>query len=201
MQSLSCQTPATVSLAAQLREQTAALHGELERRLGLPGSITSLAQYKACLRRFYRLYEPLEISLARFSDWTDIGLELPEQLQSARLAADLQRLGVSPSRLERAPEFCLPYLPDFPHALGALYVMAGSTLGSQIILRHLTTILGSEIAGADAFFSGHAEHTGTRWSMVRNSLDGYGAAEPGNIPNVIEGAQETFRAIGIWMQP
>jgi len=200
MQSLSLQ-PGTTSLATQLREQTAALHGQVERRLGLPFSITTLAQYKACLRRFYRLYQPLETSLARFSEWPGIGLELPELLQAAHLATDLQRLGISPHKLERAPEACLPYLPDFPHALGALYVMAGSTLGSQIILRHLTTVLGSEIAGADAFFRGHGEHTAARWTHVRTSLEGYGEAEPGNIPHVIEGAQATFQAIGMWMQP
>ncbi len=173
----------------------------MERSLGLPGSITNLAEYKACLQRFYSLYEPLEKSLARFADWPAIGVELPQQLQAARLTADLEQLGVSPFQLELAPEACLPALPDFPHALGALYVMAGSTLGSQVILRHLSTVLGSEIAGADAFFRGHGASTGARWNQFRISLDGYGVAEPGNYPQVIEGAMATFRAVGAWMQP
>jgi heme oxygenase len=188
------------SLAAQLRIQTAELHAEVERSLGLPSSITNLMDYKACLQLFYRLYRPLESSLSRFSDWAAIGVELPEQLQACRLTADLEQLGVPAFRLELAPEACLPALPNFPHALGALYVMAGSTLGSQVILRHLITVLGSEIAGADAFFRGHGEHTGARWSQFRTSLNAYGEAEPGNQPQVIEGAKATFRAIGAWMQ-
>jgi heme oxygenase len=188
-------------LSGQLRDQTAALHGEVERELGLPGSIANLMDYKAFLERFYRLYEPLENSLARFSDWAAIGVDLPEQLQAGRLAADLEQLGVPPLQLELAPEASLPDLPDFPHALGALYVMAGSTLGSQIILRHLITALGPEIAGTDAFFRGHGADTGACWSRFRTSLDVYGVAEPGNTPEVIEGAQATFRAIGAWMRP
>ncbi len=201
VQLLSGQPGSSSSLAAQLRDRTAPLHCEVERRLDLPGCITNLMDYQACLQRFYKLYEPLEKSLSRFSDWPAIGVELPELLQAARLAADLEHLGVSDFRLELAPEASLPVLPDFPHALGALYVMAGSTLGSQVILRHLITVLGSEISGADAFFRGHGASTGARWSRFRTSLDGYGEAEPGNGPQVIEGAKATFRAIGAWMRP
>jgi heme oxygenase len=201
MQSLPSQAGNTLSLAAQLRAQTAVLHSDVERSLGLPGAITNLTDYKACLQRFYRLYEPLETSLSHFNDWPAIGIQLPEQLQAARLAADLAQLGVSLSRLEPAPEACLPDLPDFAHALGALYVMVGSTLGSQVILRHLLNVLSLEIGGADAFFRGHGAQTGARWSQFRTSLDAYGAERPANCPQVIEGAMATFRSIGLWMQP
>ncbi len=64
------------SLSQVLREGTELAHKELELRLGLPGSIRPLSHYRACLLRFYDLYEPLETDFQRFPEWASIGLDV-----------------------------------------------------------------------------------------------------------------------------
>lgn len=186
-----------IGLSLHLREETADLHHQVERILGLPNTITTLDEYRSCLERFYQFYRPLESSLRRFSDWHRFGLELPEH--AGWLALDLQALGLNPTDIDDAPQDSLPELPHFAHALGALYVMEGSTLGSQFILRHLTTVLGDEIAGTVAFFNGHGLRTGARWGIFRSSLDSYGVQHPETTLSVVHGAKATFEAIGNWM--
>jgi len=129
-------------LSLLLREQTAELHRYAEQKLGFPDAITNVTEYGSCLERFYRLYRPLEIDLARFGQWPTIGIERAERQHAGRLARDLEALGKSPLQLADAPIESLPVLSGFSHALGALYVLEGSTLGSQFILRHLTSFLG-----------------------------------------------------------
>ena len=191
----------TDTLSAQLRAETMDEHREVERKSGLPGVITSLALYRACLGSFYRLYLPLEALLMTFPEWNDLGIELPKLAHSPRLARDLQALGVMPLQLQSAPPLSLPVLPNFSNALGALYVLEGSTLGSQIILRHLQQVLGPEMAGADSFFCGHGAQTGAMWQAFRTSLDGYGEQHPTHSRDVIQGAKATFLSLAGWMNP
>ena len=196
-----CEGLLTATLSAQLRAETVDEHRKVEQKSGLPGVITSLAAYRACLQGFYRLYLPLEAMLMTFPGWNDLGIELPKLAHSPRLARDLQALGMMPLHLLSAPPVSLPILLNFSNALGALYVLEGSTLGSQIILRHLQQVLGPQIAGADSFFSGHGDQTSAMWHGFRTSLDRYGEQHPAHSPDVIQGAKATFLSIAGWMHP
>jgi heme oxygenase len=187
-------------LSFQLREGTAALHREVESKLSLPNAITTLADYKKCLERFYRLYRPIERTFTHFTDWAGYGLDLSVRTHSVRLAADLEALGTASLEFEDAPGSSQPILTDFAHALGAMYVIEGSTLGSQFILPHLIKVLGQQIVGADSFFRGRGTQTGALWGTFRASLDAYGASHADKTSDVIHGARATFEAIGNWMQ-
>jgi len=190
-----------LSVSLLLREETAELHRYAEQKLGIPHTITNLTEYGSCLERFYRLYRPLEIDFARFSQWATIGIELTERRHADRLACDLKALGRSPLQLADAPNESLPILTGYPDALGALYVLEGSTLGSQFILRHLTNLLGDQIDAALSFFLGYGEQTNNRWKEFRGSLDLFGVGNEAEIPSVVLGAKRTFKAIADWMQP
>jgi heme oxygenase len=189
------------SLSLQLREETAELHRYAEQKLGIPAAITNLTEYGSCLESFYRLYRPLEFNFASFSQWAAVGVDLTERRHADRLASDLKALGKSPLELADAPKTSLPILTGFPDALGSLYVLEGSTLGSQFILRHLTNLLGDKIDAASSFFRGHGEQTNVRWKQFQGSLDLYGVENPGEVPLVVLGAKRTFKAIADWMQP
>jgi heme oxygenase len=184
----------------QLRDATRTLHQQVERALGLPAAIESLADYRRVLARYYGFYEPFEHALARFTEWQAIGVDLNDCCQAGRLTSDLQALGEAPERAVRAAKESLPSLPHFASALGALYVVEGSTLGSQFIVRYLTQLLGAQIQGADRFFHGRGSLTYEHWGRFRARLDLYGRDHPAETSIVIEGAAATFRAIGEWMQ-
>jgi heme oxygenase len=191
---------AVMPLSQQLRLETHSLHQEVERALGLPDVIQSLADYTRCLRRFYQFYRSIETSFASFTAWESAGIALPEYLRADRIAVDLEALGEVPEQISWAGAAGLPLLPHFECALGALYVVEGSSLGSQYILRHVAGVLGSEIDGAASFFRGRGVETGGHWKQFCRLLDGYGVQHPDAAPLVIEGAAATFRSVGRWMQ-
>lgn len=188
-----------LALSLRLRSETSDLHHDIEARLGFPDSIQDLAAYRACLISYYRLYSPIESSLAAYPDWEAYGIRLQERLQLPRLLHDLEALDVEPASCPAAGPAWVPPMPDFPHALGVFYVLEGSTLGAQFILRRLRTVLGSQIDGADAFFGGHAASSGAMWNRARQAIDAYGEGHPESCDDVIEGASSTFQAVGRWM--
>jgi heme oxygenase len=191
--------PATCGLAARLREGTAAEHREVEAALALPGAIRDMDDSRAVLLRFRALYAPLCRELRAVPGWPRLGLDPEERCPVSRLDRDLSRLGAAAPA--DAPAGALPRLGTFPAALGALYVVEGSTLGGQVILRDLRARLGPALGGADAFFAGHGPATGALWQAMRRTLDQFGQERPDAADEVVEAAARTFRAIGAWMAP
>lgn len=188
----------TGGLADRLRVATAAEHRQVEAALGLPDAIQGIGDYRDWLGRFRALHVPLGRRLRTFPDWPSFGLDLEARCPVARLDRDLRRLGTDPAGLGEAPARALPTLDRFAQALGALYVIEGSTLGGRVILRDLERRLGPGIAGATAFFGGHGPATGALWQALRGALDRFAVQRP---EEVVAGAARTFRAFGAWMPP
>jgi heme oxygenase len=185
-------------LSVRLRLATAELHRQAERTLDLPGSIQGRASYATTLGRFYGLYAPLERALSRHLEWSSLGLDLQQRSHSRRLASDLTALGAWP-----CPEHAssLAWLTSFPHALGALYVLEGSTLGGRIILRRLEELQIGVPADAMAFFGGYGAETGAMWRSFSETLDAFGERRPEAQGAVQEGAQSTFQSVIAWFEP
>jgi len=193
--------PSPPSLSAQLRAQTAPLHREVEIKLGLPGAISNRDEYLVWLTRFFGLYEPLESSLADFSYWNDLGLELRARNHCSCLVADLAALSANLHDLPRAGRGVLPELPNFAHALGALYVLEGATLGGRVILRDLEARMRTAIFGATRFFGGRGDAVQPMWTTFRSAVDGFGQERPELRGDVVSGAERTFGAIKDWFAP
>jgi heme oxygenase len=191
-------TQPEVLLSAQLRAQTACLHRAIEDRLGLPSSIRTRDDYIAWLGRFYGFYDPLEARLAALTSESALDPMLQTRRQTPGLRRDLRALGVDPGSRELAPAAILPSLPDFAAALGAYYVLEGSTLGGVFILRDLEARLGDAIAGATQFFGGRGKSIGPMWHSFRAELDAYGQTRPRHRADVVTGAQQTFKAMLVW---
>ena len=191
----------TPTLSALLREKTAPLHEEIETLLGLPGAIRTPDDYPAWLGRFLGIYEPLECTLAAFTEWGGAGISPPARDHAACLAADLIALGADPAAVPRTEPAWLPLLPAFPYALGALYVLEGATLGGRVILRDLEARIGPSIDGATSFFGGRGDTAGPMWKNFRAALDRFGLERPLDRDHVVEGAERTFRAILAWFEP
>lgn len=160
----------------QLRQQTRDCHDRLEAQLDLLDVTLGKARYTALLVRFHALWQGLEPQLASL---------LNEAFWAPRrrlpwLDADLAALGLAPPAAVRAPA-----LGDEASALGALYVVEGSTLGGRVILRHLDR-LGLQPA---RYFSGYGEATGAMWKGFVTRLE---AAPAAAAPAIVAGASLTF---------
>jgi heme oxygenase (biliverdin-IX-beta and delta-forming) len=185
-------------LSQQLRLATAKLHHRAEELLDIPALMFDRRSYADTLDRFYGFYFPLEQALRQYGGWGELGLSLRQRSHVRRLFRDLIALGRKPSRNHASD---VGEMRSFEHALGALYVMEGSTLGGRVILRRLEE---SEIdvpTGAKSFFSGHGPTTGAMWRSFVGNLDAFGERHPTAQIAVQRGAQRTFGAVMAWFEP
>jgi heme oxygenase (biliverdin-IX-beta and delta-forming) len=158
------------SLHARLREATRAAHEALERDLDWEARVATLPGYRALLERlrgFHAAYEPAIGAALADSAFFDPRRRLPA------LDADLRALdGAAPDPL---PAPALPRLDGPGAALGALYVLEGSTLGGAVIGRHVARLHGEDVPLA--YYAGRGRDTGPLWRGFRERLDGLPEAE------------------------
>jgi heme oxygenase len=88
-------------------------------------------------------------------------------------------------------------LPDVSHvssAFGCLYVIEGSTLGGQIISRHLRARLNVTPQAGGLFFHGYGEETGAMWKAFCSTLGAHALTLENQDP-IIDAALATFRSL------
>jgi heme oxygenase len=156
----------------------------------------TLARYRGYLERFYGLYRPLEARLDRLP-FADVGLLLAARHKVPMLEADLVRLGTDPGSLPLCTE--LPSAGTLAEGFGVLYVLEGSTLGGQVIRRHLDCTLGVGPDNGGAFFVSYGVRVGEMWSTFQLALSAFAAAHPEARGALIGAARGTFDAARIWL--
>lgn len=104
----------------------------------------------------------------------------------------------------RCPPAELPPAQSFPEAVGCLYVLEGSTLGTQIITQHIlkTVFPGqSTDVGGLSFYRGYGSATRQMWREFCDFLGAYS----GQMTNETErheaarAARQTFERFGRWV--
>lgn len=152
--------------------------------------------YGNLLKKFLGFYQPLEPMLARYHHWSALGLDLKERRKTPRLLQDLTALNMMTT------EWPLAAPPDWIHdeasALGTFYVMEGSTLGGQIITRHVAAHLGLTPDRGLAFFSSYGEAVGARWKETREALVHF-AEQTAAEDAMVDAAKRTFAALAAWL--
>jgi heme oxygenase len=185
------------AIVDRLREATRALHGEMDAAVGL---LADRERYVWFLAKMFGFHAPLEPRLAEGLSGAAaaLGLDLEARRKAHLFAMDLLHFDVHPSKLARCA--ALPRLDAPARALGALYVIEGSTLGGAFLLAQAGRALGIA-PGTGA--SGIAPYgTGLRamWVGYANAVDAFVTAEPALEPEVIAGAVETFEKMVAWIR-
>lgn len=178
----------------RLRAETRDLHERVEHRLPLLDARLTLAGYRATLQALHGLHAPLERRLAAVPGLERCGLDLARRWRAPRLAADLRALGAPPSALDAASPH-VPHVGDVASALGALYVLEGSTLGGRVVARHVTAALPVTAADGCAFLASAGTHVGRSWRSFRHAVEAYAAARDDAVAQaIVDGARATFVA-------
>jgi heme oxygenase len=191
-----------LSLLQRLKTETRPHHERTEAAVRLMDPDLSPDAYLRHLEALHGFYVPLEARLsARLADSVP-ALRAHERWKVPLLETDLRMLGhdaASLARLPRCPR--LPPLPGVPEALGCFYVLEGSTLGGQLILRHLRRRFANTPVSAFAFFSAYGEEVGPMWRTFGQALTDASteAASSDFDARVVKGAQDTFDAFGAWL--
>lgn len=146
-----------------LRHETRDHHARAEAALPLTRPDLTREGYVRYLEGAFGLHARLEPRLVEVLAPHAAALALAERQRLALLEADLAALGSPAHALPLAPPLALAGVPE---ALGALYVLEGSTLGGQVLARRLAPVSG----GALRYLRGHGEATGALWRALGEAV-------------------------------
>jgi heme oxygenase len=190
------ETVGALPLAARLRAETSDVHQQLEDSLDLLGGTLDRCRLITLLERFYGFHALLEPGLERHIDSTLLSGRPKLHL----IEKDLVALGVTHDTIERLPlcDTAAELAADACSAMGALYVMEGSTLGGKIITRALRQTQAWPAAGLH-YFDPYASRMGIMWNEYRAHLATM--SSPGGDTRIIAGARSTFTTLLEWLAP
>ncbi|TDR89892.1 biliverdin-producing heme oxygenase [Enterovirga rhinocerotis] len=174
-----------MSLHLRLKTETRAAHDSIEAAFDMQSGLVSREAYGGLLRSLHSFHAGYETAAQPYLEGTPFGT-FPGR--SLRLARDLAALGVEPG-----PEATSIVLVDLADALGAAYVIEGSTLGGLVIAREVEKRLGLDAETGNAFFSGEGKDTMRRWRAFCAALDE--RSDPAHDDRVIASADRTFAAM------
>lgn len=93
----------------------------------------------------------------------------------------------------------LPRIENVACALGAMYVLEGSTLGGRFISKMIAEKLDLPDTEGIRFFTGYGSHTSEKWDLFKDLLNNYTASNM--VENeVIEAANQTFTKFKNWIE-
>jgi heme oxygenase len=191
---------AVSQLLQALRDETAPFHRRLETHRLLRRLLArdlAMHEYVAVLEKLYGFYRPLERRLAAQTGWVDLGLDFAERVKTPLLAADLAVLGVRRERLPLA--HTAPVIHGLAEAVGCFYVLESSTLGGEVISRHVQRSLGLGASSGLGFFSCYGERVPAMWAEARSAIGAFAQLAPSAGWRAVGAAAEMFSALHDWL--
>ena len=179
-------------LTELLRDETRQQHTQLEADNPLP---RTEAEYVRQLETFFGFVEPWEHAVSQ-------ALPADDPIRAGRektswLVNDLEFFGINGGQRAQLPRVSkLPSLSSRAEILGAAYVLEGSTLGGQIIARHLEETLGLRDGRGYRYFRSYGSDLGTQWKAFRAEL--LRASSATNDPIIVHAARGTFEILHRW---
>lgn len=180
-------------LAENLKEQTLRYHQQLEKKLvSQIKGLTTKEDYLQLLQLFYGYFGGLEDRINLFID-QNILPDHAQRRKTGAIADDIMALDGQP--VNKATGDALPEINNAYQALGALYVIEGSTLGGSIISKMVSGKLG--LASGFSFFNSYGESTHQMWEAFKAILDKQPLETQ---PAIIEAANSTFFKFKTWIE-
>jgi len=181
-------------LSEKLKTNTKSNHQELEKKLvAQMRAMRNAENYTQLLSLFYSFFGGLELLINKQLD----AAFLPDYLQrrkTAALADDLMKLGATLPEL--ATGDALPAITNQFEALGALYVIEGSTLGGKIISKMVKQQLQFPDDTGLSFFNGYGEQTDAMWNRFKQAINQEALVPHEDV--IVETANETFAKFRGW---
>lgn len=176
----------------RLRTETAAAHARLERDVGLSPERVDEQSVRRMLTRFYGFYRAWE-------PWIEASPIEPSFFEPRRklslVSTDLAALGVRD--MHRLPSFSPQLGPaTAERAMGSLYVIEGSTLGSRVIGRWMQDAAWLPMGGL-AYFASYGTDVGRMWRLFLDELALFAASSSQD--EIIDAAKVTFERLHGWL--
>ena len=174
----------------KLKEETRSHHEEVEGAVDVMNRMFTLGDYRRLIDRFRSFYSAYEPRLP-IDELAAAGFDYGSRRKLPSLERDAAALGLNGPEEEFD---AVPQLDTLAKAFGSLYVIEGSTLGGQVISRHLRQHLELTPENGAAFFSSYGPEVGPMWKRFGEAITAF--AEGGNHDDEIVGAAiETFESV------
>ena len=177
-----------------LRDATQEVHSQLESHLTINRPGAGRDEYLKWARAMYGWLSTFEDKLwsAPWPAAVDAGRRNGKR---AWLATDLIALGESDASMASLPVADAQlHLQTEAKRFGAAYVLEGSTLGGQVLLRHL----GPQLAPSEGrYLQGYGAETGAMWQRFSQAL-GTSLQTPSDLEHAIASARYTFGSLAQW---
>lgn len=180
----------------RLRSETKAAHQALE-KLIIPQikNIRNNEDYIRLLELFYGYFYPIEKLIDKHLDTTLVP-DYNNRRKATRLIQDIYASGGRPSH-ETAED--LPEITSTAEALGAMYVLEGSTLGGKIISKMIVQNLSLTNEDAVSFFKGYGDASDDMWAAFTQVLNNY-TEDTATQSRIVEAADATFKKFINWVE-
>jgi heme oxygenase (biliverdin-IX-beta and delta-forming) len=185
-----------LAIAERIKTITAYSHQTLEKSIvSLIRELETAQDYIDLLSLFYSYFGGVEGLMAEYNLVNDLP-DYYERRKAVIISEDILALG------GKIPQICEPpYLPRITgrfQALGALYVLEGSTLGGVHIVKMIRNKL-PQTENAFSFFSAYGNQTLTMWHKFKYKLDRCTEIE-NDIALILSGAEDTFNKFEKWIK-
>jgi heme oxygenase len=180
-------------LSNDLKENTYPEHQAAEKKLVLVlKRIETNEDYVRMLNWMYGFYAPLE-ALIQKQLTPDLLPDIQRRIRAEYLLWDIRDLGLLNLEFRICRE--LPVIDTVAQAIGALYVVEGSTLGGRIIAGMLKQQLGANVP--TTYFNGYGEENSRMWQTYKDFLNL--PRTPEQQKTILETAKATFITFKNWI--
>lgn len=178
-------------LTEQLKQRTRSLHARVEKSMMLRlRNMQSSDDYAELLRLLFGFYKPLEDQISSFL----YPLLLPDMRERKKSEALLHDLfATRPIQETIHLSDTVPPIASAAQAIGAAYVLEGSSLGGRIIADLLVKSLGKEIPLS--FFTFYGDDMYMMWERFKHAIN----TIPSDTDEVIDAANRTFEGLNNWI--
>jgi heme oxygenase len=181
-------------LSQDLKISTEHIHRAAEKiMISWLRKIRTIEDYVILLNWLYAWYGPLEDRIKALLT-KDVFPDMDRRSRADDLLRDMQGTGAPLPAPEHCPD--LPLIDTFGKALGALYVIEGSTLGGRVIADMLARQLGSE--KSLSYFNSYGNETEGMWQSFKAYLDTAAATEVRE--DALSAAETTFITFKTWIE-
>lgn len=193
----------SVNILTRLKEETAPYHVQTEQNpyaSAITGGTITLERYRSYLEKFYGFVRPVESELAEHPAWAQYDFDFESTQKAGLLEKDLEHLGLSRQNVLELP-ICpdVPGTSTFAQAVGVMYVLEGSILGGQMIIRMLKPILSVTEDTNGHYFNSYGIHTRDKWKAFQGLLMQVADSKEQE-DQIVQAAKDTFTKLDKWFK-
>lgn len=196
---------ANMDIAQALKTFTQTHHHQIEQNpltQAIVNQTITAENYQILLQKFLGYYTVIEQALQKINDWEKFGFDIKSRMKANWLKEDLLKLGKTKESIEQIAH-CnnIPNIQNMAEALGVLYVLEGSTLGGQILQRHLANALNLNTENGARFFGGYGKtEIRDKWVAFQKLLTDFDKKFPQDKQKIVNTAIATFQTMDNWLK-